>query len=318
VATIIESAHIGAQPSAPRGRRRRPTPKLVAGLAICGAIALFGIAGPWFVADPQLVNNIGMRPPSAEHWLGTTQTGQDVFAQLAHATRGSLIIGLLVGALAIGAATLVGVVGAYAGGWLDEGLSLLSNVMLVIPGLPLVIVISSYVPEKGILLVAAVLALTGWAGCAMVLRATTLSLRSRDYVLAARVSGERTWRILLVEILPNLVPVLVSLFIFSVIGAILGEAGLAFLGLGANGSWTWGSMLFWAGNGLALRLGALWWFVPPGLMVALFGAGLALVNFSIDEIIDPRLRAHHRRRHRGDAARSNDIDAAVAAPQEAR
>ena len=282
-----------------RRRRRRPTPALAVGLGICGVIALFGIVGPFVVGDPQAVNNIGMQPPGGGYLLGTTQTGQDVFAQLAHATRGSLVIGLTVGLLATALSLLFGVVGAYAGGWVDEGFSLFSNIMLVIPGLPLVIVISSYVEQKGVLLVALVLAITSWAGGARVLRAVTLSLRSRDYVLAARVSGERTWRILLVEILPNLVPLITSGFIFAVIGAILGEAGLAFIGLGANDSWTWGSMLFWAGNGLALRLGALWWFVPPGLLIALFGAGLALINFSLDGIINPRLgeqtRAARRR-----------------------
>lgn len=280
----------------PAGRRRipRPSPELAVGLGICGAIALFAVVGPLFVGDPQAVNNVGMRAPGGAFLLGTTQTGQDVFAQLAWASRGSLIIGLTVGVLATVLALLFGVVGSYVGGWVDEGFSLFSNIVLVIPGLPLVIVISSYVEQKGILLVALVLAVTSWAGGARVLRAVTLSLRSRDYVLAARVAGEWTWRILLVEILPNLVPLIASLFIFAVIGAILGEAGLAFIGLGANGSWTWGSMLFWAGNGLALRLGALWWFVPPGLMIALFGAGLALINFSIDEIIDPRLRDRSR------------------------
>lgn len=286
----------GALPSGRGSRRRvpRPGPKLAVGLGICGLIALFALVGPLFVGDPQAVDNIGMQPPGGGHLLGTTQTGQDVFAQLAHASRGSLIIGLTVGVLATALSLLFGVVGSYIGGWVDEGFSLFSNIILVIPGLPLVIVISSYVEQKGILLVALVLAVTSWAGGARVLRAVTLSLRSRDYVLAARVAGERTWRILLVEILPNLVPLIASLFIFAVIGAILGEAGLAFIGLGATGSWTWGSMLFWAGNGLALRLGALWWFVPPGLLIALFGAGLALINFSIDEIIDPRLRDRTR------------------------
>lgn len=285
-----------ALPTGRRARRRLPrlSPKLAVGMGIVGAIALFGLVGPLVVGDPQTVDNVGLQPPGGRFLLGTTQTGQDVFAQLAWATRGSLVIGLTVGVLAIALSLLFGVVGAYVGGWVDEGFSLFSNIMLVIPGLPLIIVISSYVEQKGVLLVALVLALTSWAGGARVLRSVTLSLRSRDYVLAARVSGERTWRILTVEILPNLVPLIASLFIFAVIGAILGEAGLAFIGLGANGSWTWGSMLFWAGNGLALRLGALWWFVPPGLLIALFGAGLALINFALDEIIDPRLRTARR------------------------
>jgi peptide/nickel transport system permease protein len=122
-----------------------------------------------------------------------------------------------------------------------------------------------------------------------------LSLRNRDYVAAARVSGERTWRVICVEILPNLLPILASQFVFAVILAVLSEAGLSFLGLGAANSSTLGTMLYYAQNGFALQRDAWWWFVPPGLIIALFGCGLSLVNFSIDEIINPKLRDAPRR-----------------------
>ncbi len=128
-----------------------------------------------------------------------------------------------------------------------------------------------------------------------------MSIRNRDYVSAARVAGERPWRVIAVEILPNLLPVLASQFVFAVIAAILGEAGLSFLGLGASNSSTLGTMLFYAQNGFALAQGAWWWFVPPGLLIALLGMGLSLVNFSIDEVINPRLanvRAQRRRERR--------------------
>ena len=299
-----------AEPAAPTGnqvkraRRRRlglppMTAKLAAGLAIGGVILIFGLVGPFFVQDPSRVDDIGLTGPSGAHLLGTTQTGQDVLAQLAYATRGSLTIGAIVGALTLLLSAFFGVVGAYAGGWVDEAFSLFTNIMLVIPGLPLVIVISSYVPDKSLWLVALVLSITGWAGSARVLRGYTLSLRNRDYVLAARVAGEKRWRTLAVEILPNLVPLLASQVVFAVIFAILGEAGLSYLGLGATGSFTWGTMLYYAQNGLALRLGAWWWFVPPGLLLALFGAALSLVNFSIDEIINPKLRNQTRAARRG-------------------
>jgi peptide/nickel transport system permease protein len=273
--------------------------KLIAGLIIGGAILLFGIIGPFVCQDPSLVHDEGLTAPSAEHWLGTTQTGQDVLAQLAYGTRGSLTIGAVVGVLTLLFSAFFGVVGTYAGGWVDEAFSLFTNIALVIPGLPLVIVISSYVPDKSIWLVAGVLAITSWAGSARVLRGYTLSLRNRDYVLASRVAGEKRWRILTVEILPNLIPLLASQVVFAVIFAILGEAGLSYLGLGASGSFTWGTMLYYAQNGLALRLGAWWWFVPPGLMLALFGAALSLINFSIDEIINPKLRNQTRSARKG-------------------
>ena len=129
-----------------------------------------------------------------------------------------------------------------------------------------------------------------WAASARVLRSQTLSIRSRDYVHAARIAGEKPWRIISVEILPNLLPVMSSGFVFALITAILGEAGLSFIGLGVVGTQTWGSMLFYAQNGQALTLGGWWWFVPPGFMIAVLGGGLSLINFSIDAIINPRLR----------------------------
>ncbi|KAA9378988.1 dipeptide/oligopeptide/nickel ABC transporter permease/ATP-binding protein [Microbispora cellulosiformans] len=287
-------------PDSPAPRRAalpRLSPKLVTGLALITAITLFGVAGPLLLGDPDAINDIGLTSPGGGHVLGTTQMGQDVLAQIAYATRGSLYIGVLVGVMATVLSALFGIVGSYVGGVVDEAFSLLSNVMLVIPGLPLVIVISAFVPpeQRGAWTIAVVLAITGWAGSARVLRAQTLTLRNREYVLAARVAGEPAWRIITVEILPNLLPLLASQFVFSVIAAILSEAGLSFLGLGASNSSTLGTMLYYAQNGFALQRGAWWWFAPPGLIIALFGCGLALINFSIDEIINPKLRAVPRR-----------------------
>lgn len=296
------------QAVAVRGRRglRTMLPTLTPSLAVGGgltlAIVLFGIFAPFFVQDPRAVSNIGLTAPSAEHLLGTTQTGQDVLAQLAHSTWGSLQIGLIVGILATALSAFFGILGAYIGGVTDEAFSLFSNVVLVIPGLPLIIVIAAFVPPeaRGLWTVAIVLAVTGWAASSRVLRAQTLSIRNRDYVAAARVAGERSWRVIGVEILPNLLPVMASQFVFAVIFAILSEAGLSFIGLGASGTSTLGTMLFYAQNGFALPLGAWWWFAPPGLIIALFGCGLSLINFSIDEVINPKLRnvRLHRKQQR--------------------
>jgi peptide/nickel transport system permease protein len=270
----------------------RRSPKLIVGVCLVLAIAGWAIAGPAFVGDPETIRDAGLTAPGPGHLLGTTQTGQDVLAQLAYATRGSLYIGVLVGVMATLLSALFGIVGTYVGGLVDEAFSLLSNVMLVIPGLPLVIVISAFVPAaaRGSWTIAVVLAVTGWAGSARVLRAQTLSLRNRDYVLASRVGGERPWRVVAVEVMPNLLPLLASQLVFATLTAILSEAGLSFLGLGASNSATLGTMLNYAQNGFALQRGAWWWFVPPGLLIAVFGCGLALINFSIDEIVNPRLR----------------------------
>ncbi|WP_083683042.1 MULTISPECIES: ABC transporter permease [Actinoalloteichus] len=291
-----------AAPSAPApsaGGRARPVRiggllrdgKLRIGLSIVGCFALIGLLGPFFITDVGAISDQALQPPSAEHWLGTTQTGQDIFGQLVNATRGSLIVGLVVGLLATVLSVLVGVVGGYLGGRVDEGLSLVSNVVLVIPSLPLVILITNYLDGAGILTIALIISITSWAASARVLRAQTLSVRSRDYVAAARAMGERTWRVVFVEILPNLLPVIASQFVFAIIFAILTEAGLSFLGLGGIDYLTWGTMLYFAQNAQALALGAWWWFIPPGLSIALVGAGLSLINFSFDELINPRLRA---------------------------
>lgn len=274
---------------------RRNT-RLLVGLGIVVFFTLVAVVGPVLVHDANAFSNAGYAAPSGRHWLGTTQTGQDVFAQLVVSTRSTLIIGAGAGLLATVVSVLVGITGGYAGGWVDEALSLVSNVVLVIPGLPLVIVISAFLGDGGPLSVIAVIAVTSWAASARVLRAQTLSVRNRDYVLAAQASGEPAWRIVFVEIMPNELPIIVSQFIFATIFAVLTQAGLAFLGLGDINLLTWGNMLHFAQNDEALQTGAWWWFIPPGLCVALLGAGLALINFGLDEVFNPRLRTYRGRR----------------------
>src|SRR5205823_1512116 len=194
---------------------------------------------------------------------------------------------------------LVGVTAGYLGGNADEGLSPFSNVFLAIPGLPLLIVLADYVPSAGssILLVAVIIAVTAWAYSARVLRAQTLSLRNRDFVEAARVSGEGPLRIILVEVLPNLIPIVAASFLFTTLYAIGAYVAIAFLGLAGSpsssppGLWNWGDMLREGFANNAIRSGWWWWWAPPGICVALLGTGLALLNFGIDEFINPRLRS---------------------------
>jgi peptide/nickel transport system permease protein len=256
------------------------------------------VVGPFFVGDPNAFHAAILQGPSARFPLGTTNTGQDVFAQLVYGSRGTLEVGFLAAAVATLISILIGIGGGYLGGRTDDALSLLSNVVLVIPALPLIILVSAYLHSKSLLPLIAVIAFTSWAASARVLRAQTLSVRQRDYVLAARASGEKSWRIVLVEILPNELPIVTAQFLFGVIFAILTAAGLAFLGLGNINSITWGSMLYYAQNDEALTVGAWWWFVPPGLCIAILGAGLALANFGLDEVSNPRLRVVSRRRAR--------------------
>ena len=273
-------------------RRLRQSPRMLAGAVIIAFFVLLAIFGPVFVHDPNSFVGPPLAAPSAKFWLGTTQSGQNVLSQLIVATRSTLEVGFAAAVIATLVALAIGIGGGFIGGISDEALNLVTNVVLVIPALPLVIIIAAYLKSGGLGPMIFVIAITSWAGSARVLRGMTLSLRSRDYVLAARVSGERMWRIIVVEILPNLSAFIISGFIFTVIFAILTQAGLAFIGLESPDTLTWGNMLYFAQNDEALSSGAWWWFVPPGLCIALVGTGLSLINFGLDEILNPRLRMY--------------------------
>ena len=228
--------------------------------------------------------------PSAEFWFGTTALGKDVFSQTVWGARNSLIIGFGTAVVATIAALLVGMTAGYFGGTVDDVLTLIMNVFLVIPGLPLLIVLSGYL-NPGTTTVIFVLALTGWAFAARIVRSQMLSIRSKDFVAAAKVSGESNFRIIFVEIMPNMASIIVGLAVGAVSYGIAAATALSFLGLTDISAVTWGTNLYWAQNGNALLVGAWWTFAPSGLSVALVIFGLALINYAMDEITNPRLRA---------------------------
>jgi peptide/nickel transport system permease protein len=278
-----------------RGRRARlgifRNTKALVGVVILTFFIVIAIIGPWIAPyDPSKVTPQSMLPPSAAHWLGTTGTGQDILSQLIVGTQGVMVVGLLAGILATIISVIVGVISGFIGGIGDEVLSLISNIFLVIPALPLIIIIAGLLPSAGGTTIALVIALTGWAWGARVLRAQTLSLRKRDFVEAARANGEPLWRIVFFEIMPNLTAIIASGFIGTVIFAILSEVTLAFIGVTSISTWNWGTVLFWAQSSQALVQGAWWWFVPAGLCIAAVGTSLTLINFGIDEFVNPRLR----------------------------
>jgi peptide/nickel transport system permease protein len=294
-----------AQPSAApaKAKRRRfrfvANAKAATGLVVLAIYGLFAIIGPWVTPyDPDARSGDILQPPSAKHWFGTTHLGQDIFSQILAGTRSVVVVGLIAGVLATILSILIGVTSGYLGGAADEAGSALSNVFLVIPALPLIIIVTSIVDQASDTLVALIIGCTSWAWGARVLRAQTLSLRGRDYVEAARATGERTWRIIMFEILPNLTAIIASGFVGTVIFAIMSEITLAFIGISSVSSWNWGTILFWAQGQQALAQGAWWWFVPAGLAIALLGTALALINFGIDEFVSPRLRSGGRARIR--------------------
>jgi peptide/nickel transport system permease protein len=264
--------------------------KVAAGCAIVGFFILVGCFGPLFTPyNPNATSHLFITPPSATHWLGTTVVGEDIFSQLIYGTRTSVFWGLATALVVTVLSVLVGLVGGYFSGLTDDSLTLVTNVSLVLPALPLAIVLAAYFP-RGPLTISMVIIITSWAWQARVLRSQTLSLRSREFVTAARVGGEHTWRIILFEIFPNEISLVVAGFVSTTIFIILAWAALEFLGLGDGTIPSWGSMLYWAQQAGALGGGLWWWFIPPGFCIATLGAGLALINFGIDEVADPRLR----------------------------
>jgi peptide/nickel transport system permease protein len=296
IAQVIPGQGAMAQPdSAKPAKRRRFTflrnVKAATGLVIFGLYALFAIIGPWVAPyDPDARGNDLVKGPSGAHWLGTDHLGRDILSQLLVGTRSVLYVGLLAGVVATVLSVLIGVTAGYIGGKTDDGLSALSNVFLVIPAIPLMIIVTSTLQDVSNTLIALIIGLTSWSWNARVLRAQTLSLRRRDYVEASRATGEKTWRIIIFELLPNLTAVIAAGFVGTMLFAVLAEITLAFIGVVNNG-WNWGTILFWAEGQQALGQGAWWWFVPAGLAIAILGTSLSLINFGIDEFVSPRLRS---------------------------
>jgi peptide/nickel transport system permease protein len=233
----------------------------------------------------------GNQSPNAQYILGTSKQGQDIYAQVVHGAQISMTVGFLAGTVITIIGIVIGVTSGYMGGWADEVLSLFMNVVLILPGLPLIIVVAGWMDRPGPITVVLVLGLTSWAYGARVLRSQTLALRNSEFVAAARVVGEPTWRIVIFEILPNMTSLVVSGWIGAVLYAILTEAGLEFIGLGDANAVSWGTTLYWAQNNGALLTGSWWTFMPPGLCIALVGFSLTLINYGVDEITNPRLRS---------------------------
>ncbi|MFP4461045.1 MAG: ABC transporter permease [Thermotogota bacterium] len=229
-------------------------------------------------------------PPSSEHYFGTTQSGQDIYSQVIWGTRISLTVGVGTGLFTTFIALTLALVAGYFGGLVDDIISLFTNVFLVIPSLPLMIVIAAYITVKGVMPIVLILALTSWPWPTRLLRSQVVSLKNRDFVKVSRSLGERPLYIIFNEMLPNMISLVMASFFQMTMAAIIGEATLEFLGLGNVSIVSWGTILYWAQNNGALLSGAWWWFLPPGIAIALIGTSFAMMNFAIDEISNPKLR----------------------------
>jgi peptide/nickel transport system permease protein len=232
---------------------------------------------------------------SSAHLLGTTAYGQDMWAQLVWGTRNVLTIAFVVGLAATAIAVLVGIAAAYLGGLWDGSLSVITDVLLVIPLFPLLIVIAGYAHGGNTLVLIVVITATSWSYTARQLRAQALTLRSRDFLEAARVRGERKIYIIVVEVIPTMTSLIVASFLTNALYAVLFASSLQFIGLGDPNTVSWGTMLYWAQNNAALQTGQAMWALAPGACIAALGAAFALLNYAFDEIGNPALRPVRRR-----------------------
>ena len=262
--------------------------KALTGSVIILLFILAAIFGPFLLQSPTDFLSTPLSPPSSNNIFGTNGQGQDVFAQTIFGSRQTLLVGFSAGFLVVVIGALIGGIAGFYGGRVDDILSLLINIFLVMPGLPLMVILASWLPPSpGTLL--SVLVLTGWAWNARVIRSQMMTFRNRDFVSAAIVSGEANIRIIVVEIMPRMLSLLASSFIGASIYAIGAQVGLEFLGLGDISTVTWGTNLYWASNDLALLTESWWTFVPTGLSIAIVSFALTLINFGIDEVSNPRL-----------------------------
>jgi peptide/nickel transport system permease protein len=277
------------------------SPKARVGLGIVLGMLLLGLLAPLLVPASKATEFSlldARQHPSFHHVFGTTDQGTDVFAQVAWGARRSLLMGAAAGAIATILATTLGLFAAYVGGVVDDIISLVTNVFFVIPTIPLLIDISAFLHQRGLITMTLVIAFTLWAFEARILRAQALTLKSRDFILAAKVAGESTRRIVFGELLPNMISRIAAAFVLVFYISILVAAGLEFLGFGDLQKASWGVALYWATVNSSMLQGEWWAFVFPGLAIGITVLGLTLVLAGIDEVSNPRLRAERVRRRR--------------------
>jgi peptide/nickel transport system permease protein len=273
-------------------------PKSCIGLVLLAAMLVVAIFAPLIAThDPTAMSLLDAKQsPSMHHFFGTTDQGTDVFSQVVLGTRNSLFLGAAAAGLATLLAAGLGILAAYSGGWIDDLINFATNVFLVIPTIPLLIVASAYLKNRGSSSMILILGLTLWAFEARILRGQALTLRNRDFILAAKVAGEPTWRIVLFELMPNMISRIAAAFVLVFYVSILTAAGLEFLGLGDLSAQSWGVTLYWAQVNSTVLQGEWWPFLFPGLALALTVVALVLILAGLDEVSNPRLRRPHSQR----------------------
>jgi peptide/nickel transport system permease protein len=265
--------------------------KLRIGLSVVFFFVMLAFIGPLLTPyDPADFVGPAAMPPSAQHWFGTTTFGEDVFTQFVHGLSSTFLVGIIGGGLGTLLGMIIGFAAGYKGGLLDEVLNVLTNVVLTIPVLALLVVISAYVKVRGVFIESLFIGFTAWPWAARAIRAQTFSLRTRDFIDLAKLSGTKPIKIVFTEIAPNMASYLFMTFILMFGGAILTAATLDFFGLGPTQGTSLGMMMNLAVLWSALTLGMWWWFLPPGIGITAIVGGLYIMNVGLDEVFNPKLR----------------------------
>ncbi len=265
--------------------------KFVTGLGVVLFFLLLALFGPYLTSHPPLAfTGPTDAHPSADYWFGTTSFGQDVFSQFVQGLRAAFLVGVVGGGLAWLLGSVVGFTAGYRGGWIDDVLNMLTNIVLVIPTLAILIIVAAYMDVHSYVTEALLIGLTSWPWAARAVRAQTFSLKTREFVDVARLTGRGTRQIIATEIAPNMSSYLFMMFILLFGGAILIGASLDFLGLGPATSVSLGLMMNSSFLASALLLGSWWWFLPPGIGIIAIVGGLYVMNVGLDEIFNPKLR----------------------------
>jgi peptide/nickel transport system permease protein len=261
------------------------------GIIVLGLIIVVAIFAPLLAPhSPSATSFTPYQGPSGTNLLGTTGNGQDVFSQLIYGSRISLIVGVLAGAAATFVAVTLGLIAGYRPGVVDEVLGFITNLVLVIPGIPLMIILAAYLQGRSVWTIVLVVAFTSWATGARVIRSQTSTLRTREFVTSAVFSGERLLRVVFREILPNMTSLVAASFFAAATAAVLAEASLEFLGLGNPSTVSWGTILYAAQQQNALLTGQWLMVLAPGLAIVLLMVSFTLINFGVDALSNPRLR----------------------------
>ncbi len=260
------------------------------GVLLILAFIIIAFMAPWIAPyDPRALADRPFLPPMEGHLLGTDQVGRDIYSQLLWGSRVSLMVGLLASAFSVAIGTAIGLLSGYFRGPVDSILMRITDLFITLPSIPLMLILAALL-GRSVWNIIFVIAITGWTGTARMVRAQTLSIKERPYVEAARSVGARDSQIMFRHILPNIIPLIFANAIVGTVNAILSESGLSFLGLGDPTKSSWGLILRHANEVGAMATGRLWFIIPPGVCIMLVAIGFAFSSYSLDQILNPRLR----------------------------